>query len=217
MGVVTLTGHLGSIGVMDQLVAQRLGYRLAGRELVLESAEALGWPEERVDEFDERTGGLGRRLTELMERWAAQQANFGSMISAYSMPYGDAVLAARPEDEQYIEALKSVMTSLADEGDVVLVGRGGQALFADRPHTVHVRVVCPIEERTRRIAFRNNISESEARSLIEHSDSQREAWHRKYFGIDYRSPYHYSLVVNTGRMSFAFAADLVVELARAHV
>jgi cytidylate kinase len=217
MGIVTLTGHLGSMGSVATLVAHHLGYRLAGRELMLEAAEALGWSEERVQEFDERTGGLGRRLSEFFEHWAAGQANLGTLVSAYSMPYAEAVNAARPADERYIEALTTVMTALADEGDVVLVGRGGQALFADRRDAVHVRVVCPLEERTRRIAFREELPESEARARIEDSDSQREAWHKKYFGIDYRSPYHYSLVVNTGRMSDPFAADLIVQVARAHL
>lgn len=212
MTVVTLTGHLGSMGAVDRLLAKRLGYRLAGRELVLEAADALGWSADKVQDFDERTGGLGRRLMELIDHWAAGQANTGAMISAWGTPYADAVDSIRTEDEQYIDALREAMVALASEDDIVLVGRRGQAILGAWPHTVHVRLVCPIDVRARRIAVRDGIADEEARSRVEHSDAQREAWHHKYFGIDYRSPYHYSLVVNTGRMSSEFAAELIAYL-----
>jgi cytidylate kinase len=66
-----------------------------------------------------------------------------------------------------------------------LVGRGGQALLANRADALHVRVVCPAEERIRRIAQRDAMDADAARTRVEESDHQREAWHDKYLGIDY--------------------------------
>lgn len=117
----------------------------------------------------------------------------------------------RREDMLYIEALRALVRSFADRDNMVLVGRGSQAMLAEREETLHVRVVCPVEERVRRVAGRYEMSEGDARERVERSDRNREQWHRKYFDIDYRSPYHYHVVVNSGRLSDDVAAHLVVQ------
>jgi cytidylate kinase len=217
--VVTLTGHLGSMGQVATLVARDLGFQLAGRELMIEAASALGWTEEQVEAFDERTGGAGGRLTRFLHRIIEQSAASGldpsGLEATFASSYGDtAVPEMRASDRLYFDTLTSVLRSLADEGGVVLVGRGGQALFADRDDAVHVRIACAAEERARRVAVREGIEADAARTRVEESDREREAWHEKYFGIDYHSPYHYHLVVNTGSLSDTLAASLVVEAVR---
>lgn len=118
----------------------------------------------------------------------------------------------RPDDERYIETLRRTIEQLAERGRIVIVGRGGQAMLAGRPDVLHVRIACDVEERTRRVE-RDGEPLEEARERIEHSDREREAWHHKYFDLDYRAPYHYHLMVNTGLLTDEQAADLVV---RAH-
>lgn len=214
MGIVTLTGHLGSMGDVGVLVARALDYQLVGRELVAESAQTLGWPEERAQDFDERTGGFRRWFSDLLERFAAQSANATEAMGAYAMPYADAIGVGDAASDRYIAALRAAITAFADRGNVVIVGRGGQALLADRADAVHIRIACPLEERARRIARRDHVEVDAAHATVEESDRQREAWHARYLGIDYRSPYHYSLVVNTGRLTDVVAAETIVGVVR---
>jgi cytidylate kinase len=221
MPVVTMTGHLGSMGEVAHLVGQRLDYDVVDRELLIEAGEALGWSEEQVTAFDERTEGQGGRLVRLLRGFLerAGQSDLGTlagggMESVLTRTYSETAAAEmRPDDERYIAALREIIEQLAERGDIVLVGRGGQAVLAGRPDTLHVRVACPVEERARRVSERDGQPLDEARVRVRHSDEQREAWHQKYFEIDYRAPYHYHLVVNTGLLSDEDAADLVV---RAH-
>ena len=213
--VVTLTGHLGSMGEVAALVARDLGFQLAGRELMMEAASALGWTEEQVEAFDERTGGAGGRLTRFLHRLIEQSAASGldpsGLETTFAASYGDTSMPEmRASDRLYFDTLTSVMRALAEEGGVVLVGRGGQAHFADRDDAIHVRVACPAEERASRVSAREGVEVEEALARVEESDREREAWHEKYFGIEYRSPYHYHLVVNTGELSDALAAQLIV-------
>ena len=51
-----MTGHLGSMGEVAHIVAQRLDYDVGDRELLLEAAEALGWSEEQVADFESGDG-----------------------------------------------------------------------------------------------------------------------------------------------------------------
>ena len=69
MSIVTLTGHLGSMGTIATRVATTLGYTLADRELLLEAAQALGWGEADVAAFDERTEGRGSRLAHFLQEF----------------------------------------------------------------------------------------------------------------------------------------------------
>jgi cytidylate kinase len=219
MTIVTLTGHLGSMGTIDERVAEALGYALVDRELLVEAAQALGWTENEVRDFDERTRGQGGRLTRMLRSFlehspaAVSDADGLSLLAA---TYAEMAAAGmQPRDRRYIDALTALMNQVAERDNAVIVGRGGQAILAGRPDAVHVRVVCDPEERARRIAERDSMTPEAARARIEDSDRQREAWHQKYFNTDYRSPYLYHLVVNSGWLSDEVASDLIVRLARA--
>lgn len=216
-----MTGHLGSMGEVAHITARRLDYDVVDRELLLEAAQALGWSEEQVDGFDERTDGQGGRLMRLLRTFVerAGQSDLtvlagGGMESVLTRTYAEtASPEMRAADERYIEALRAIISQLAERGRIVIVGRGAQAVLAGRSDVLHVRVACDQEERARRVSLRTQEPIEEARKHVAHSDAQREAWHHKYFGIDYRAPYHYHVVVNTGLLDDEQAADLVV---RAH-
>jgi cytidylate kinase len=223
MSVITLTGHLGSMGSIAVRVAQSMEFDLADRELMMEAAAALGWSEEDVEAFDERTSGLGGRLTRLLRGFIerAGRANVDPMMTSVGLEavlgrtYGD---TAGPEmqadEERYIDTLSELILAFAARGNIVIVGRGAQALLQDREDTLHIRVACPQAERIDRIVARDEMSLEDATARVKDSDQQREAWHAKYFEIDYREPYHYHLVVNSGRLSDPLAAQLIVEAAR---
>jgi len=215
MAVVTLTGHLGALGVIPAMVADRLGYRLVGRELVAQAGAALGWSPEEADDFDERTGGLGRRLADLFDRLALTQPEVGGFVSTFTMSYADATGIGATAGERYFAELRQLIEAVAAEGDVVIVGRGGQAILADHPEATHFRVACPQEVRAQRVDQRDHQGIEAARALVEHSDREREAWHSRYLGIDYRSPYHYSLVLNSDAMPDDLVARIITEVVEA--
>jgi cytidylate kinase len=220
MSIVTLTGHLGSMGTIATRVAAALGYTLADRELLLEAAQALGWSEEDVAAFDERTEGRGTRLArflqEFFEHAPIDDMNVSGLATLAGATYAETAMTeeVRPRDQRYIETLAALVGDLARRGDAVIVGRGAQAILAGRPDTIHVRIVCDIDERIQRIATRDGMTLQGARTRVEDSDHQREAWHQKYFGISYQSPYLYHMVLNSARISDEAAAQLVIQLAR---
>ena len=216
MTVVTLTGHLGSMGTIDERVAEALGYALVDRELLVEAAQALGWSEDEVQAFDERTRGQGGRLTRMLRSFIEHSpaaAGDAEGLSLLAATYAETAAAGmQPRDQRYIAALTELMNQVAARDSAVIVGRGGQAILAGRADTFHIRVVCDLEERVRRVAERDSMTENDARVRIVDSDAQREAWHQKYFQTDYRSPDLYHMVVNSGWLTDAAASQLIVRL-----
>lgn len=217
MTVITITGHLGSMGGVAGRVADAMGYQLVDRELVAAAAEIMGQPERDVLPLDERTGSFVDRVIEVLQRLGAASVDPADAAGAFDMTYANAAGASQPAGQRYFDTLRTVMHRLADEGNIVIVGRGGQGILADRADVFHARVICPQGERITRIAQRDSMTIEAARARVEESDRQREAWHQRYLSIDYRSPYHYGVVVNTGVLSDRIAADVIVHAARAHL
>ena len=109
----------------------------------------------------------------------------------------------------YEEAVREVMDDLASEGDVVIVGRAGQVILADRPNALHVRVIAPLALRVEQIASAQNIPAAAARAQIEQSDRTRRDHLRGYHGVDWNDPRLYDLVLNTAGLTVEGCVDLV--------
>lgn len=214
MAVITITGHMGALGAVPTRVAEAMGYRLVDRELVIAAAELMGQREQDLMPLDERTGGFVERVIDMLQRIGSASVDPSDAAGAFDMTYGHATGVSPTAGERYFQTLRTVITRLADEGDIVIVGRGGQGILADRDDAFHVRVVCPVEDRIARIAERDHLDIEVARERVLTSDRNREDWHKRYLNIDYRSPYHYGLIVNTGVLRDGTASDLIVEAAR---
>jgi cytidylate kinase len=204
MSIITLTGHLGSIGRIPNLLAKRLNYKLLDRELLIESAQMLGMNQGELEKFDERTNGLGGPLSKFLKYFIEKSAMSGiagidpsGLEATFTYSYAETAQGFKSDDLLYIDTMKQIMEGYAEQGNVIFVGRGGQAIFKNNKNAFNFRIVCDPEERIKRFALKANIDENEARKRIVDSDEQREIWHKKYFSIDYRSPYHYNLVMNS--------------------
>ena len=110
-----------------------------------------------------------------------------------------------------VEGLISV---LADVGDVVIVGRGGQMALRGRPDVLHVRVVAPLATRIARLQQEQHISAEAARACLEASQKARARYLRRAYGVNVDDPVLYHVVINTGLLDLAQAAGLVVQALR---
>ncbi len=115
----------------------------------------------------------------------------------------------------YIHAVDAVVTELAAQGNVVLIGRAGQRILANFPGTLHVRLIAPLDLRVQRLMERQHISNEAARSQIEASDLHRRQYLKRHYHVDWDDPSLYDLVINTGRISSRAACELICMAARA--
>lgn len=113
------------------------------------------------------------------------------------------------EDRVYVDLLPTLMTDLATEKDLVVLGRGGQYIFRGFPGALHVRIVADAKERIQRLRKECGIDEHAAARLVEESDETRRRFIRYHYGEDLDVAVHYDLVVNTDRVSVETATRLV--------
>jgi cytidylate kinase len=117
--------------------------------------------------------------------------------------------------EEYVRMVGLVIRGLAREGNVLIVGRGGQILLKNHPQALHVQTVAPLAYRVKVIMARENLNKRAAQNRIRASDRARFDYVRRYHDADWLDSSLYHLVINTGRFSVITAANLIVAAKRA--
>lgn len=114
----------------------------------------------------------------------------------------------------YIRVVGQVIQEMADGGKIVIIGRAGQVLLADDPRVLHVRIIAPYGDRIARVAVSRGITAESAKAQIQASDRARKNYLRRFYQVNWEDPSLYDLVINTGRISVATAAESICQMAR---
>lgn len=115
--------------------------------------------------------------------------------------------------ESYSRHLRTALQAIVQQGDAVIVG-GGASFALRNAHTLHVRIVAPIQLRSAIFRAGNELTDAEARQIITRRDQERVKFARTVFHADIDDPRQYDLVINLQRVLPEVAADMIVGAAR---
>ncbi len=201
MRAVTISREYGSGGgEVARRLAQQLGWRLVDHEIVVRVAQTLGVSESEAAARDEHVEGFVSRLLRSMQR---VDPNLMS---------GAPVLPVSPEAEQneYQEALSDVVKAAITDGHTVIVGRGSQALLAQRRDVLHVRVIAPLSVRIAYVMQREGLSSEEARERVQVKDRDRMRYLQSAHNLQSDDPHLYDLVVNSAVLDLDSISSLII-------
>jgi cytidylate kinase len=111
----------------------------------------------------------------------------------------------------YKQAMEEVIRGLASQGNVIILGRAGQAILRDFPYVLHVRVTAPKMLRAERIAQKHGIPLPGALAQVEASDRTRRLYVKRFYNIRWDDPALYDLIINTEHISIETAAIMIAE------
>jgi len=227
MPVVTVSGTSGS-GAREvaRLAANILGVDYVDQEILVNAAQRLGVSAGVVARRDEHVRTFGERLASLLRTLLERSAVAGvgdPMMGAGGLEvllgrsYGDLTKSAEQEvdDALYMKTVTAIIRELGQRGDIVILGRGSHLILRDHPTALHVLILAPLNIRTQRIGEREGLSSQEAAKRLHDLDRGRAVFHRKFFKVEADDPACYDIAIDTGRLSFDVAAQLVAEAARA--
>ncbi len=170
-------------------VAEQLGFGFFGIEIVDRIARARRVRRDLV-------AGLDERVRDAIERFVRD--------GIHRQAFGES---------DYHEALMHVLATFAKRGMAVLLGRGSAyALPPER--TLRVLVVASQRNRLERLRVARHLSESAARTRLEHEEAQRLQFNRHHFGVDPDDPRLYDLVLNTETLGIPAATELTLQAFR---
>ena len=76
-------------------------------------------------------------------------------------------------DMKIRNTIADILRGIADEGHVIIVGRGGVTLLKEHPHGIHIRLQAPYQWRVDTIRETFSITEAEAKKRVKDIDEQR--------------------------------------------
>lgn len=207
MPVITISREYGSGAVeIAKHICQVLGYSYFDKTMMVQVAQDIGISEENVVDISEdtyrmrnflqRLFGSTRLRTEVRETHETE----GTTLRVETLNESDA-----------IGLVRDTITAAYEHDNVVIVGRGGQAILREQPGVLHVRLAAPLGARALRVKERDDISLSEATQLTQNKDQAAAAYLQRFFHVDWNNPLLYHMIINTGRWDLTAVADLIVQ------
>jgi len=202
--LITVTRQFASGGSdIAQLVAAQLGWTVIDNEFVDEVARRAGLPVAEVAQREERAPGLLERLARTLAVASPEM-----FITTAGVP--------RVEDDEatILKITERIIAEAEQHGRVVLVGRGAQALLAQRQDALHVYIVASKPWRCRLAVERLGADPAQVEKLVDETDRQRDGYVKAHYGRARQAPEHYDLVLNAERLGVEGAAALIVAEAK---
>ena len=202
--VITITRQYASGGSeIARLTARALGWTVIDNEFVDEVARRAGLSAAEVAQREERAPGLLERLARTLAVGSPEM-----FMATAGVPRVEA------DEATIVKMTERVIAEAAAHGRVVLVGRGAQALLAQRPDALHAYVVGSKPWRMKLAVERLGVDPANANTVVDETDHQRDLYVKSYYGRARQDPVHYDMVLNAERLGFDGAAALIVAEAR---
>lgn len=172
MPLIAMTREMGSLGKdVAAAIAAKTDRKVVYHEIIDPIADKMRLRKSHVERFLDGRAGLWEKLT-----------TDKTSLSIFTA------------DETF--------RFLRDGGTVVIRGWGASHLLAGIPHVIRVRVCAPLETRIARMMERLGTDQRAAiESEIAMSEESHTAITRRNFGVNWRDPENYDLVLSTERLS----------------
>lgn len=180
MPLIAMTREMGSLGKdVAAGIAARSGKRVVYHEIIEPIANKMRLRKSHVERFLDGKSGMWERLT-----------TDKTSLSIFTA------------DETF--------RFLRDGSTGVIRGWGAVHLLRDIPHVIRVRVCAPMETRVKRMMERLATDDrANVESEIQISEEAHTAITKRHFGVNWRDPELYDLVLSTERLSVEECVDEV--------
>lgn len=197
MAVITISRQFGAGGItFGKMLADSLGYTFADSDIIQRVAKEANVSTNWVESFEKEAGSKLSRFV-------------SSMVSKRLL---DRVLGDERgylDEKIYLDYLVLIIAQFADEGNVVILGRGSQYILNDHPDAIHILLVDEIENRIKFLMKRYDLPRKKAERMIESEDNRRVSLYKRLGKSDFESPMLYHMVLNMGKLGFETACEMV--------
>jgi cytidylate kinase len=200
MAVITISRQFGSGGrTLGKKIAEKLNYPFADNEIIQMVAKEANVSPQWVENIEKEAG---TKLSRILSKMVSQK-------------WIDRVLADERgyiDEKIYLDYLVLIIAKIADEGDVVILGRGSQYILNDHPDAYHILLIDEKESRVNFMEKHYNLSKKKASQVVNFEDRRRVSLYKKLGKIDYDNPTLYHLVLNMNRIDMDTALNLACNM-----
>jgi cytidylate kinase len=207
--------------VRDQklaIVLQRhWGYRCLDKNIVTKLAQKTYVTETEVSAFEERGAStLGHFFQKFFYPHHLPPTSIDMIDDMYWTTPNTSLnkYNAFPFDEELCaKHTRDLILQEADQGNVVIVGRGAVVLLADHPNTLHVSIFAPQTYRLDTLIKRYGLSTQEAGRRLQTVDLYRAHFVKRHYQANQEDPSYHHLLINSGKIDIESATQIILETA----
>lgn len=197
--IITIAREFGSGGREVALkVAEKLNYRFYDKESIVNVAKENGIDTELFSQVDEKN---------MDDFW------FKVSPLAYDIQEETDSFEQKVSNDKMFMIQSDTIRKLAENGGVVFVGRCASYILKNKAKKVFV--VADINDRIARVKKRYNLSDNEAKKLIEVADKKREKYYDYYTNSKWNDVKNYDLIINVSENGIDKAVEKIVSLIKA--
>lgn len=184
--VITISREFGALGAaLAEKLGKTTGFEVWDKELLGAIAEDLESDQKLLETLDER------------RKKDVEDAVSGFISHVHT-------------NVNYIRSLIRVVKTIEEHGRGIIVGRGANYI-CEMPENLNIRLVRPFKSRVNHIAEKNEVVVSEARSLVENMDAERNEFIKRFFYKDVSTPSDYDLIINTDTYNLEQIEKMVLQ------
>ncbi len=120
-----------------------------------------------------------------------------------------AVETLREDRRIYLLALQSALADRSVTGKLIYHGNAGHFLLKGLPGVLRVRLIAPRQTRIRELVKRQGLAPDAAREYLDFVDRERAQWTKFVYGVDWRDPKNYDLVIHLRDVTIEAACAMV--------
>lgn len=181
----------GAVNIAN-LLAEELDKQSLGKKWKVLSKEIL---QKSAHELDMDPYKLRKYMNE------GDRGLFDDILSAFSEK-------RHKSDRKIIQTLIDLISSFANDGHCIIVGRAGHIISRDIKKSLLVRLTAPHDWRVKQIMEKNNLNVREAVEFIEKTEKERENF-RNHIAGDLSKTDEFDLTINLSRLRINDVISLI--------
>jgi CMP/dCMP kinase len=216
MAVITISREFGSGG--DEVASRLcdvLGYRFFGKAQIIAAVEQTTLSKINAVDYTEDN----HEVQTFIDRLMGHSATSVQRIAWEEDPS----IASRPDradvhERAVIGLVRRAVQAAVKADNIIIVGRGGQALLKGAPGVIHVRIEAPIDIRHLRVIEKMK-QDGDTRSdeelfravgnLIANRDIASADYIQRYYHVDWADRELYHMVLNLGLLDIEQAVQMI--------
>ena len=197
--VITINREVGTRGrTVGRKLAEKLGVKYCDKAVIEGLTKQFGLTPERIEEIKAQKKSW----------WNDINNYYQTLVNSASLPMEAEV---KLDNDTMFETEKHILQELASQSSCVVAGRTGFMVFREWPNHLNVFIQASMEYRVQRVMRRQNVSEQEARDIIQKMDTTRETYIKKYEDTSRYDTRNYQLVISMDDLSEDDAVEVIMD------
>jgi cytidylate kinase len=221
MAIITISRQFGTAGeLVAKRVADKLGYKFIDKEIIHYISVLSGEDMNTVSSYDEeKHSSLKATISKFFDLNVfkemfgdkEEKEEFYKYIDPKDELFSDVNTTYSGFDsDSFKRTMEKIVLYLRNEGNVVLLGRGGQCLLQNDENSFHIRLYAPFEKRVKLLMEVEGMSEKTAIAKIKEIDKRKANFLNHYFGRDIDDKYLYHMMINTEKFILDEITEIIV-------